>query len=297
MIKYEGKKLMTILILGVFIINMDWGLKIFGKLWENLFFRSMTIVLFFCTIFNALLISSNYLFSFMLHGNFMIIGIINVFLSLLQYPIITGVTANITAELITFLLISIVLFFQINFQASEIGNRKYILLPDGIKNNKKIELSDFNTIVSFGLLFYSTCNLGVFIFVIYLDIINKIFHVIFIIKILLLICSFILMYLTIKEYSQNIVLKSMIKKTDYLKVKQIVDNYIEKNKPVLISGDEIIQEHIFALDIGIIDSINRKKIKNLEVNQKIAISVPTDIIDRYLEFEILENTNNIENNS
>jgi hypothetical protein len=288
---------MTILILGVFIINMDWGLKIFGKLWENLFFRSMTIVLFFCTIFNALLISSNYLFSFMLHGNFMIIGIINVFLSLLQYPIITGATANITAELITFLLISIVLFFQINFQASEIGNRKYILLPDGIKNNKKIELSDFNTIVSFGLLFYSTCNLGVFIFVIYLDIISKIFHVIFIIKILLLICSFILMYLTIKEYSQNIVLKSMVKKTDYLKVKQIVDNYIEKNKPVLISGDEIIQEHIFALDIGIIDSINRKKIKNLEVNQKIAISVPTDIINRYLEFEILENTNNIENNS
>ena len=297
MIKYEGKKLMTILILGVFIINMDWGLKIFGKLWENLFFRSMTIVLFFCTIFNALLISSNYLFSFMLHGNFMIIGIINVFLSLLQYPIITGATANITAELITFLLISIVLFFQINFQASEIGNRKYILLPDGIKNNKKIELSDFNTIVSFGLLFYSTCNLGVFIFVIYLDIISKIFHVIFIIKILLLICSFILMYPTIKEYSQNIVLKSMVKKTDYLKVKQIVDNYIEKNKPVLISGDEIIQEHIFALDIGIIDSINRKKIKNLEVNQKIAISVPKDIIDRYLEFEILENTNNIENNS
>jgi|GEM_PF-7023788 len=288
---------MTILILGVFIINMDWGLKIFGKLWENLFFRSMTIVLFFCTIFNALLISSNYLFSFMLHGNFMIIGIINVFLSLLQYPIITGATANITAELITFLLISIVLFFQINFQASEIGNRKYILLPDGIKNNKKIELSDFNTIVSFGLLFYSTCNLGVFIFVIYLDIISKIFHVIFIIKILLLICSFILMYPTIKEYSQNIVLKSMVKKTDYLKVKQIVDNYIEKNKPVLISGDEIIQEHIFALDIGIIDSINRKKIKNLEVNQKIAISVPKDIIDRYLEFEILENTNNIENNS
>lgn len=100
----------------------------------------------------------------------------------------------------------------------------------------------------------------------------------------LLVCFFLLTaggsYNIIREQNVEVLLNEMLKKEC---IKNIFEQALRTDKPIILTGKDVSRDHQILIDMNIFHMINKSQMRNIRVDDRIAISIPQHMLEKYIQ--------------
>lgn len=272
-----------LLLCGVIFLNTEVGYKVFLRFWDNIYIRSYLMMQSIGILFLSMIFLVDYIGSFLGSGNFLIIQIINVIVVVFNFgQPIDGPIANIIAQFILTIVIYVwvIIFVRKFFQEIERTKQR----ESKGRAFYSLNQSDVIYIASFNILLYWTIQHTFFLFVIYQNSLPQMVTVLYWLCLCLLIALLIINYVTIKTHNTDYILNEILKKDNF---QRIFEEALKTENPVILSGEKVTREHQILIDMDIFQMINKNQMRNIRVDDRIAISIPKHILEKYVHWKAM----------
>lgn len=230
--------------------------KVFSKVWVNVYVRRLLIgiaklCLFYCAFFIV------HFFGFEISGDPM-----------------ANVWRVMTLLLLAYIFLVILIF----------SGRKSLQKFMGYTDSKRVFKDIFwvgTSITLLSVLIY----LSLCLFLFYSQQLPDNLFLLYVLTLCLFLLTVFISYDIIITRNSELILKGMLKKE---KIKKIFEEALIVDNPIILTGEEVGIDHQILIDMDIFYMINKKQMRNMTPDDRIAISIQENILEQYVQWKTLD---------